>query len=198
MKRYIGFSLGWTLSGSGGRPLLPIDERVWHVAGEQGKILSMKKPQRNFVVEIKNSGRRRVARNTSIWGDTNLQAVAREIEDLLPPRIDVAAPQPISAPPAFEEPGRALEASSDGARAPSHVKFVDPIRKRQVRPSVKAAPSKASSSTDVREVGTGTMTRQALAELLDENRRLKALLTEKLRAQNTELQAMWDRLSGRS
>lgn len=43
--------------------------------------LTMKTPQRNFVVEFKSSRRLSKTPTSSIWGDTDLKALAREVED---------------------------------------------------------------------------------------------------------------------
>ncbi|BBD41236.1 hypothetical protein Amn_pb02270 (plasmid) [Aminobacter sp. Y103A] len=40
----------------------------------------MKTPQRTFVVEFKSPRRQQKARTNSIWGDTDLKALAREVE----------------------------------------------------------------------------------------------------------------------
>jgi hypothetical protein len=40
----------------------------------------MKTPQRKFVVEFKSPRRQQKARTNSIWGDTDLKALAREVE----------------------------------------------------------------------------------------------------------------------
>ncbi|WP_037456432.1 hypothetical protein [Sinorhizobium fredii] len=44
----------------------------------------MKTPQRRFVVEFKSGRRQPKAQTNSIWGDTDLQALAREVEDTAP------------------------------------------------------------------------------------------------------------------
>lgn len=41
----------------------------------------MKTPQRRFVVEFKSGRRQPKARSNSIWGDTDLKALAREVEE---------------------------------------------------------------------------------------------------------------------
>lgn len=41
----------------------------------------MKTPQRRFVVEFKSGRRQPKAQTNSIWGDTDLKALAREVED---------------------------------------------------------------------------------------------------------------------
>ncbi|WP_028055615.1 hypothetical protein [Sinorhizobium medicae] len=41
----------------------------------------MKAPQRRFVVEFKSGRRQPKARSKSIWGDTDLKALAREVEE---------------------------------------------------------------------------------------------------------------------
>ncbi|PWK74120.1 hypothetical protein [Aminobacter sp. AP02] len=41
----------------------------------------MKTPQRKFVVEFKSPRRQQKARTNSIWGDTDLKALAREVEE---------------------------------------------------------------------------------------------------------------------
>ncbi|MCW1414163.1 hypothetical protein OLZ32_39010 [Rhizobium sp. 1AS11] len=42
------------------------------------------KPTRNFVVEFKSNRRRAPSQAASIWGDTDLKAINREVEDLSP------------------------------------------------------------------------------------------------------------------
>ncbi len=44
----------------------------------------MKTPQRRFVVEFKSGRRKSKAQTNSIWGDTDLKALAREVEDTAP------------------------------------------------------------------------------------------------------------------
>ena len=44
----------------------------------------MKTPQRKFVVEFKSPRRQSKTRTNSIWGDTDLKALAREVEDQSP------------------------------------------------------------------------------------------------------------------
>jgi hypothetical protein len=94
----------------------------------------MRTPQRNFVVEFKSERRQPKAGANSIWGDTDLKAVAREVEDeashLLPSNVapgpstpdaggDVL-PSVINADSASEHPGdldvvRAAILSTDSA-----------------------------------------------------------------------------------
>lgn len=44
----------------------------------------MKTPTRKFIVEFKSGRRQQTQTPTSIWGDADLKAVAREVEDQLP------------------------------------------------------------------------------------------------------------------
>ncbi len=91
----------------------------------------MKTPQRSFVVEFKSGRRQSKTRTNSIWGDTDLKAVAREVEDKVPhlfksdeapgtPEADEAAPTaPVTANFANEPAGndisdQAALASADG------------------------------------------------------------------------------------
>jgi hypothetical protein len=48
----------------------------------------MKTPQRRFVVEFKSGRRQQKAQTNSIWGDTDLKALAREVEDTAPHLFD--------------------------------------------------------------------------------------------------------------
>jgi hypothetical protein len=48
----------------------------------------MKTPQRRFVVEFKSGRRQPKAQTNSIWGDTDLKALAREVEDTAPHLFD--------------------------------------------------------------------------------------------------------------
>lgn len=52
----------------------------------------MKAPQRSFVVEFKSGRRQPKKRTNSIWGDTDLRALAREVEDKVPHLFKDEAP----------------------------------------------------------------------------------------------------------
>jgi hypothetical protein len=92
----------------------------------------MKTPQRSFVVEFKSGRRQPKARTNSIWGDADLKALAREVEDKVPhlfnsdeapgmPEAGGAAPtDPINAGSASDTAGdlsvaQAAVASADDA-----------------------------------------------------------------------------------
>lgn len=83
----------------------------------------MKTPQRRFVVEIKSGRRQPEARSNSIWGDTDLKALAREVEEKashlftsnvaagMPASNKTAPADPINAEPAAKERAEAVAIS---------------------------------------------------------------------------------------
>jgi hypothetical protein len=71
-------------------------------------MIPMRVPQRNFVVEFKSRSRQpKVSKPASIWGDTDLNAAARQVEDQSAHLFE---------PPAFDPPALSeveLEAPTD-------------------------------------------------------------------------------------
>jgi hypothetical protein len=58
----------------------------------------MKSTQRRFVVEYKNGRRQPKARTTSIWGDTDLKSLARQVENEIDAPASIAAAEPSRVP----------------------------------------------------------------------------------------------------
>ncbi|WP_026186907.1 hypothetical protein [Ensifer sp. BR816] len=200
----------------------------------------MKTPPRSFVVEFKSGRRQSAARTNSIWGDTDLKALAREIQQKTPhlfteheapgtPGSSEAMPSdPITAESAGEtadavEIARAATPSTDSAEletpkrseadplaaeAVAQVQKSDP--RLQIRPAppstarkrVKRAPAQtiARNSTgehqDLRApkgAVDNLISLDELAALDADNKRLKRLLADQLRAQNLRLKKMLER-----
>ncbi|MDK1376570.1 MULTISPECIES: hypothetical protein [unclassified Sinorhizobium] len=198
----------------------------------------MKVPQRNFVVEFKSARRQPKAKTNSIWGDTDLKALARAVEDeashlfnsteapVTPDTDDITSAEPLDAasgskgadsvevgPPAASAVARAIVEASEQpeAKGPAAETVA------QVQESQPASqPRRASRGTSrTRTARTGAITPTSVPvhsdrstqyntanhlisfEELDaldvENRRLKRLLAEQLRAQNSQLKRMLER-----
>lgn len=193
----------------------------------------MKPPQRRFTVEYKSGRRLPKTQATSIWGNVDLQALAREVEDQSShlfganrpavqeattpatassalisahePVVEEIAPEAPSIP-AVEVPGSVASTSDvlEQIAEPASTAIELPIevtvklaqktpRKRIVRtlvPVTKAAderqkpPASAEATPDPVD---------ELAALDAENKRLRQLLANQLRAQNAELERMLKR-----
>ena len=212
----------------------------------------MKKPQRKFVVEFKSGRRLTKGGAGSIWGNTDLKAVAREVEDqsshlfgaaktpvrevteptpdpgaqIAPaePVVESAAPEPLTnatsadspaSPSAFidevAEPaptpvGPLTVSKIDQVAAPEQTLLAPPAVPKTVK-APKTAPRKrvarvlpvpvpsAKGEPQVPAAGavTPATASDELATLDAENKRLRHLLANKLRAQNAELKSMLDR-----
>ncbi|UJW77759.1 hypothetical protein [Rhizobium sp. SL42] len=68
----------------------------------------MKKPQRDYVVEFKAGRRRSETRVTSIWGNTDLQALARAAKEDAPHLFDAPTAVAIGVQPIATELGAAM------------------------------------------------------------------------------------------
>ncbi|WP_034884322.1 hypothetical protein M728_005569 (plasmid) [Ensifer sp. WSM1721] len=82
----------------------------------------MKTPQRNFVVEFKAGRRRPKERTNSIWGDTDLKALAREVEEshlLSLGEAPAASEASKNSTPDRINGGSASECDGDGVVAPA-------------------------------------------------------------------------------
>lgn len=194
----------------------------------------MKTPQRKFIVEFKSGRRPTKGRTNSIWGDTDLKAFVREVEDGAPHPFNSNAAHGLpddggdmvsdamNSGSAHARPGEAngaeaLISSSDGAKveAPKQrettaptAEVVEQVQESQavfqpertsngtLRKRVKQAPVATGRS---KPRSTKTVTAQVAVSLeevtaLDEeNKRLKRLLAEQIRAQNLQLAKMLER-----
>ena len=199
----------------------------------------MKTPQRRFVVEFKSGRRQPKAQTNSIWGDTDLKTLAREVEDTAPHLFDSnEAPgtidsdetrpaDPINAESAKERAddldaavaaipfakGAKVEISKHHevdhpAEAVVQVQENPPVPPPRTtsagtsRKRAKRAPARAIAlNTKLDHEGRRAQTRpienpvplDELAALEVENKRLKRLLAEQLRAQNLWLKKMLER-----
>ncbi|WP_081160609.1 hypothetical protein [Ensifer aridi] len=199
----------------------------------------MKTPQRRFVVEFKSGRRQPKAQTNSIWGDTDLKALAREVEDTAPhlfnsneapensdpgetrpadpinaeaanegaDAVDVAvAPIPfangteveISKPHGADRPAEAVVQvqESQPASQPRTTSTGTP-RKRPKRAPAQTIAHNSKVGHEDRKAQTGTVDNpislDELAALDADNKRLKRLLAEQLRAQNLWLKKMLER-----
>jgi hypothetical protein len=202
----------------------------------------MKTTQRSFVVAFK-SGRRQPKLGTkSIWGNTDLKALAREVEDkashlfssteasstpdvggdMLPDLInaassseqaadlDVARPTIPSADDVEADVATQHQANRPAAEDSAQVQESRPASQPHVtsigvtRNRAKRAPGRPISHISMTAVGDqGGQSKTAMdpisfeevAALDAENKRLKRLLVEQLRAQNLQLETMLERFA---
>jgi hypothetical protein len=187
--------------------------------------------QRSFIVEFKPGRRQPKSQKASIWGNTDLKALAREVEDQAPhifrreqsaaanEKVSAAigdtsrnAPtqsvdneavittprreDAISKPSAMEtsEPQVLTTHTEAEAKGPIEVPSIATVRRRrsvfseqthQDRPPTQVHAADHSSPISSHE----------LAELEEENRRLKALLRSHLQTENAHLKKMLARFS---
>ncbi|WP_373414738.1 hypothetical protein [Ensifer aridi] len=196
----------------------------------------MKTPPRRFVVEFKSGRRKPKAQTNSIWGDTDLRALAREVEDTAPhlfnsnvghrtPDSGETSPaDPINAESVNERAddfdgalaatpfanGAEVEISNQheaGHPAEAVVQVQESQPASQRRTTSRGTPRKRAPAQTTalnskvghedREPQTGTVDNpislDELAVLDADNKRLKRLLAEQLRAQNLWLKKMLER-----
>ncbi|MGH0348835.1 hypothetical protein [Sinorhizobium meliloti] len=199
----------------------------------------MKTPQRRFVVEFKSGRRQPKAKTNSIWGDTDLKALAREVEDTAP-HLFTSNEGPDTADSGETRPADAINAEAANERADAVDVSVAPIpfvngteveiskhheanhpaeatvqvqesqpaseprttssgtpRKRAHRAPAQTSALNSNVGHDDQEPQTGTVDNpisfDELAALDADNKRLKRLLAERLRAQNLWLKKMLER-----
>jgi hypothetical protein len=181
------------------------------------------KSRRNFVVELKSSRRQTKPQNRSIWGDTDLKALASEVEANLPVSLpgrrnpfplENRSTQPIPRresgntqstkdmlssdrqPQRLSTP-RILQALPLAAVEPEAKPERDEIDRT---PEVQLTSSKGfDDEIDKKQTNSVDSKSDALGlddlEVLElENQRLKGMLRLQLRAENQELRKMLDRL----
>lgn len=176
----------------------------------------MKPQQRKFIVEVKSARRRSTTSQSSIWGDTDLKALVRAAETEAPhlfaPAQRMELPSPETTAEVLPIEGAVIEAADPIADLADPTEggtgSVDvfsgsaPILPLEVdRP--KAIPQKTKLKRqdsarrdrplDSRTVIVSPEAIDDLAALEEENRRLKALLAERLRQENNLLQKMLER-----
>ncbi|UFX13086.1 hypothetical protein [Sinorhizobium meliloti] len=199
----------------------------------------MKTPQWRFVVERKSRRRQPKAQTNSIWGDTDLKALAREVEEKAshlfnsdegpgrPGSGETRLADPIDAESVNERAyvaraaipfiiGAEVEISklheaNDPAEVVVQVEESQPAPQRRLTPTgtPQRRAKRASDQTIVRKPEVEYEDRRAqpgtaddpvsddeLAALDADNKRLKRLLAERLRAQNFRLKRMLERFDG--
>jgi hypothetical protein len=180
----------------------------------------MKPQQRKFIVEVKSARRRSTTSQSSIWGDTDLKALVRAAETEAPHLFEPAQcldlPSPETTAEVLPNEGAVIEASgpiadlatpTEGASGIEDASGSAPILPLEVdRPDAipqKKKPKRQGSARRGRPIGSRTMMIAApeaiedLAALEEENRRLKALLAQRLRQENIQLSEMLERFETR-
>lgn len=198
-----------------------------------------KTPQRSFIVEFKSGRRQPKTQTNSIWGDTDLKAFAREVEETVPhlfnSKEERTTPSPGEASFTDPNPGSAAEVPGDGRTARAAIPVgedtgVDePKRDKATSPAVKIVeldqksqptsqprsrsrqtpgkPAKRAAANVVAHISNSEQEDQSdrantaehrissdeLAVLDAENKRLKRLMAEHLRAENSKLKKMLER-----
>lgn len=175
----------------------------------------MKPQQRKFIVEVKSARRRSMIRPSSIWGDTDLKALVREVETDAPHLFEPTADQKELSP----GPGAELFANQDTATdlalsSDLAIHTQENVGTEVASGSALLLPLEAGLSNTVslkrskhqvsrrgnRRVSKATMaaeeaTCEELVALEEENRRLKGLLAQRLQQENIQLQKMLNRFA---
>ncbi|MGE6784198.1 hypothetical protein ACQKGL_16950 [Ensifer adhaerens] len=174
----------------------------------------MKPQQRKFIVEVKSARRRPATRPASIWGDTDLKALARAAENEAPhlfatvgQAANPAAPQRAegssedgrTAGGALATAGPAAVAE-EAAVTPAHFEDASeaqpiadlPIKLSHApkRPRPMPVRRRPRSKTVMTAAPVGD---DEVAALEEENRGLKELLAQRLQQENTLLRQMLER-----
>ncbi|MBD9561084.1 hypothetical protein [Ensifer sp. ENS03] len=175
----------------------------------------MKPQQRKFVVEFKSARRRSTTSQSSIWGDTDLKALVRAAETEAPhlfePAQRMKLPSPETTAEVLPNEGAVIEAAApiadladpteggtgsvDVFSGSAPIPPLEVDRPQAIRQKTKP---KRQGSRRGRPIGSRTViaTPEAIADLAaleEENRRLKALLAQRLRQENILLQKMLER-----
>ncbi len=211
----------------------------------------MKTPQRRFVVEFKSGRRPQKSGTGSIWGDTDLKALAREVEDqsshlfgadkkVLPevtdassatsasipegrPSVEDVVPEPMTEPMSLDRLGSApaavigeiaeptpppsepltitkidqvaepLQTPIDPPTVSKGAKTLKKVPRKRVTRVLPVAVPSAQDEPQVPPVSAASTSADDLAGLEAENKRLRQLLANQLRAQNAELKRMLER-----
>jgi hypothetical protein len=175
----------------------------------------MKPQQRKFIVEVKSPRRRSTTSQSSIWGDTDLKAIVRAAETDAPHLFEPAQPMELPSPQTTAavllNEGAVIEASvpiadlaapTEGARGTEDAASSAPVLPLEVDRPKAVPPQKKRNRQGLvrrgRRIGSRTViaTPEAsgdLAALDEENRRLKGLLAQRLRQENTILKKMLER-----
>ena len=188
----------------------------------------MKTPQRNFVVEYRSGRRQSKVQTNSIWGDMDLKALVRDVEEKAPHLfISTEAPNSGDGPDILSTRMRSGSENKQGEDV--DITKIEVSRHVRDLPATEAVPearglsrpisqakrarggvrktNRASSglvagiATVLNEVARAPSTLPSyppvsadeLAILDTENRRLKGLLAEQLRGENSQLKKMLER-----
>lgn len=172
------------------------------------------KSQRSFVVERKSSRRRQKAQASSIWGDTDFKALARDAE-VHAPHVFEEQQQPAGAPEAapimakqvadtLEPSDRAqsVEVSPTdkpaGANPPALMTQKRRSSRQRTTTEQPLRPNRKAAPLPVEAPVAAVMTFGALLELEGENRTLAVRWREKLEAEHAQLVRMLERLERRN
>ncbi|WP_046117914.1 hypothetical protein [Sinorhizobium sp. BJ1] len=194
----------------------------------------MKTPPRRFIVEFKPARRRPKERTNSVWGNTDLKALTREVEEMAPhlfnlteetvspnagygpqasPNAEflIANKENVELGRAAVKPAESSEVALSRLHNSSH-SAVDAAEQLQETPPVSHTRTSSKQrisrklperlSLDVHENSKeraenveSAISRDELATLEAENKRLKRLLAERILAQNLQLKKMLDRFN---
>ena len=139
------------------------------------------KSRRNFVVEIKSNRRQIRPQATSIWGDTDLKAISRDVENELP----------MTGSSLSLEKTRVVQVSNDDNGDTEQSTEILPIgelpRRMSASRIIQAMPQ-INAEPEANQIPSPSLTE--LAELEAENRRLKGILRSQLQAENRKLREM--------
>ena len=181
------------------------------------------KLRRNFVVELKSSRRQTKPQNRSIWGDTDLKALASEVEAKLPVshlgRGKSLTPEKRSAKQIFgnaggdARPPNETLTSEKLPETPPAPRILQALPQKPVEPEADPAPKEtdcspaprvcsSKSSSDEKQKGLSPRIAiqsqvpgpDELEALEAENQRLKVMLRSQLQTENLELRKMLARL----
>lgn len=170
----------------------------------------MRPQQRKFIVEFKSPRRRSAVRPASIWGDTDLKALAREAESDAPHLFaDAGRPADLFSQQATDERATLLDnvslvadlaaaaqvtvLSERAEEASSAFEDVMPVKTVAPQPlkrprKARVRPARQTTMDTPTQVGVDD-----LGVLEYENRRLKRLLAARLRQENAQLRKMLER-----
>ncbi len=174
----------------------------------------MRRPTRQFTVEVRSSNRRSSLKPTSIWGDIDLKALAREAEaEIARDRGPVPAPTyPVEElvlnhvePVLYADDDRATVEDKAGPEVlgaeidndidvalPVRVAAVDEEATRQSAPPRKTKRRRPGRTLEVKRA-VDAVDRTDIDWLLAENHKLKLLFQEKLLRENALLRDMLNR-----
>lgn len=181
----------------------------------------MRPQQKNFVVEIKSKGRRSAVRQGSIWGTTDLKALARQAAGIAPQLFDDAQKANASVgvgqsgfenavPPAGIIPEKtpgSIEATTPIEEATSREQPIlaaaepDPVTEAVEKATPSRRPRKAAKVTADRTDGladaVASLTKAGSTDELEmlerENRILRGEFAARLRQENSWLRSMLER-----